>query len=216
MYTFIAVPCMDEVPTTFCQSITTLKRVGDCKIAFQAGSLVYTSRNALTAQALDSGAYWILWLDSDMVFNPDLLERMFDTVKRLDADFLTGVYYRRVEPYAPTLFDKLDIREGGGSTWTHVDEIPDEPFEVGGCGFGCVLMSAGVAMDVASKFNGMLFHPLDGMGEDLSFCWRARQCGYKIIADPSLPLGHMGHVMITKKHWEAFEMQRMNKLLGRG
>ena len=217
MLTFIAVPCMDMVPATFCQSITTLQRVGNCRIAFQMGSLVYTSRNSLAAQALEQEADYILWLDSDMVFNPDLLERMIETAKNLDADFLTGVYYRRVEPYTPVLFEKLELREEGGSEWTHFNQFPeDAPFKVGGCGFGCVLMSTGVVMDVSNKFNGRLFHPLDGLGEDLSFCWRARQCGYEIYADPSIPLGHMGYSMIGKAHWKAYERQRMDNLLGRG
>ena len=215
MNTFIAIPCMDQVPAQFCQSITTLHRVGDCRVAFQIGSLVYTARNQLAASAVEANADWMLWLDSDMVFNPDLLERMFARAKELDADFITGVYYRRVEPYSPVLFESLEIVEDGKNTWSHVHDIPDHPFEVGGCGFGAVLLNTQVIFDVLGKFD-RLFTPIDGMGEDLSFCWRARQCGYKIIADPTLPIGHIGHTMITKAHWQAFEQKRMDDLLNRG
>lgn len=213
MKTLIAIPCMDQVPSAFCQSISTLNRVDECMIAFQVGSLVYESRNKLAQKAIEADADWVLWLDSDMVFNGDLLRRMLGTATKEKTDFVTGVYYRRVEPYTPTLFKTLDF-DGGICTWSDVDEIPDKPFEVAGCGFGAVLLHTQVLYDVVAKFDGRMFHPLDGVGEDLSFCWRARQCDYKIIADPTLPLGHMGHMMITKAHCDAYRKLKETKGAG--
>lgn len=210
MKTLIAVPCMDQVPVQFCQALTTLRKVGECQIAFNIGSLVYTSRNALAQSALKAESDWILWLDSDMVFAPDLLERMLETAEKERTEFVTGVYFRRVEPYTPVLFDTLE-----NDHWTNVDEIPDKPFEVAGCGFGAVLISGQVLMDVVGKYGPEPFNPLERMGEDLSFCWRARQCGHRIIADPSLALGHMGHTMITGAHWKAFEKKRIDDMLNR-
>ena len=212
MKTLIAVPCMDQVPVEFCQSLVTLRRVGECQVSFHKGSLIYDARNQLINTALKSEADWMLWLDSDMVFNPSLLEDMFRTARVEKADMVTGVYFRRVEPYTPTLFSKLEMDP---PEWENVDEIPDKPFKVAGCGFGAVLLNMGVVWDVCTKFGNNPFQPLASMGEDLAFCWRARQCGYEIIADPTLTLGHMGHSMITQAHWKAYEQQRMNQLLNR-
>ena len=47
MKTLIAVPCMDSVPSQFAQSLAMLQKVDECAIAFQIGSLIYTSRNEL-------------------------------------------------------------------------------------------------------------------------------------------------------------------------
>ena len=82
MKTVIAVPCMDMVPVEFCESLATLRKVGECQVAFHKGSLIYTARNSLLDTAVKAEADWMLWLDSDMVFNPDLLERLFATAKR--------------------------------------------------------------------------------------------------------------------------------------
>ena len=76
MKTLIAVPCMDSVPTPFCRSLAMLQKVGDCAISFQVSSLIYTARDNLARKAVDMGADQILWLDSDMVFNPDLMEQL--------------------------------------------------------------------------------------------------------------------------------------------
>ena len=71
MNILIAVPSMDSVPAHFAQSLASLKKVGNCAVAFKVGSLVYTSRNELAQHALKMGADYVLWLDSDMKFEPD-------------------------------------------------------------------------------------------------------------------------------------------------
>ena len=113
-----------------------------------------------------------------------------------DLDILSGLYFRRVMPFSPVLFDKL-VCDGEDKGFTEFDEIPPALFEVGGIGFGCVLMKTGVFLDVQGKF-GAMFTPLNGFGEDLSFCWRARQLGYKIFMDPNITLGHVGYSVINR------------------
>lgn len=204
MKTLIAVPCMDQVPAQFAQSLATLKKVGPCVVAFQVGSLIYTSRNNLAALAIKNGVDYILWLDSDMMFPPETLEVMLKTIEEQEGDvILTGMYCRRVAPYHPTLFKTLDI-ENENATWTDFKEIPDGLFEVEGCGFGCVLAPIEAFVDVQAKF-GRMFSPIGDVGEDLSFCWRARQCGWKFICDPSIELGHVGHTIITPSFWEEYK-----------
>lgn len=206
MKILIAVPSMDQVPVQFAQSLAMLYRVGDCSVAFQVGSLVYNSRNHLGGIAIEQQYDYVLWLDSDMVFAPDTLQRMMDRMEKDNLDFLSGLYFRRVYPFKPVLFSKLEPIEGGWDS-EEPKEIPDEPFELAGCGFGCVLMKMDVLMDVQAKYKDM-FGPLNNLGEDLSFCWRAIQCGYKIVCDPSIVLGHVGHVVVDKQFYETIATAR--------
>lgn len=199
---------MDQVPAQFANSIATLTSYGiegvEISLRFNLGSLVYTSRNYLALMAMQDEADLIMWFDSDMVFNPDTLLRL---LKDIDdgADFVTGVYYRRTSPFTPTLFSKLDINEEGVAIWDQIEEVPDKGlFEVAGCGFGCVLMKTDIARDVFKKF-GRLFSPIGEVGEDLSFCWRARECGYKLMCDPDIPLGHVAHTMVTKDFYKNYK-----------
>lgn len=202
MKILIAVPCMDQVPAPFCQSLAQLQKVGDCVLSMKTGSLIYTSRNSLATTAIQSEADFVFWLDSDMVFKPDTLVRMMDTLKKNDLDILTGLYFRRVPPYSPVLFDKLDI-DGVKADYSEYSKIPDDLFEVGACGFGCALMKTDVFFDVQSKFGNM-FAPIGNNGEDVAFCWRARQCGYKIICDPSVICGHVGYSVVDDQFFKAF------------
>jgi GT2 family glycosyltransferase len=187
----IAVPCMDQLPAQFAHSLATLTSyvVEDTQISvwFNLGSLIYTSRNEIAKKALLDEADLVMWFDSDMVFNPDT---MINMLKHIDDghDMVTGIYYRRTPPFTPTIFKTMDIdEEKQEAVWTEFDEIPPKPFEVAACGFGCVLMRTEIFVSVFGKFGNM-FSPIGNVGEDIAFCWRARECGYKILADPSISL----------------------------
>lgn len=204
MKTLIAIPCMDQVPALFAQSLACLKMVGECQIAFQMGSLVYTSRNELAKFAIKNEFDYVFWLDSDMVFDDDILIRMMAKLQEQDLDMLTGLYFRRVMPYSPVLFDELSLRKTTWK-WSNFETIPEHGlFEVGGCGFGCVLMSTDVLMSVQGKHRQM-FHPLNNGGEDLSFCWRARDCGYKIMCDPEIVCGHVGYAVVNDAFYRNYQ-----------
>lgn len=197
----IAIPCMDMVSARFAQSLATLKKVGKCTVSFLIGSLVYDSRNKLAGYALEMEADYILWLDSDMVFQPDTLERMMDTLnKHPHIDILSGLYFRRTTPFTPVLFNKLE-RDGETLVFEDVKKIPDDLFEVAGCGFGCVLMKTDCLFDIGINW----FTPFVDAGEDCAFCMRAREKGYKIYCDPNISLGHMGYAPITKDFYMAMK-----------
>ena len=147
------------------------------------------------------GADYIFWLDSDMVFEPDILIRMMDEIE--PNTILTGLYFRRSAPFSPVLFDKLEMTDKG-CEWTDFKEIPDKLFEVGGCGFGCVLMPTEAILSVVLQHTHM-FNPMNGVGEDLAFCWRARQSGYKIVCDPQIKLGHVGHTVIDENFYLTYK-----------
>lgn len=210
MRILIAVPCMDQVPAPFCQSLAMLRKVGDCVLSMQMGSLIYTSRNTLATRAIQTEADYVLWLDSDMVFEPDLLERLMKTLTENDLDIVTGLYFRRVQPYSPVLFKDLTLIRDTFFEWSEFKEVPSDLFEVAGCGFGCVLMKTDAFFDVQSKFGNM-FAPIGNTGEDLAFCWRARECGYKVWCDPSIICGHVGYVISDDKFYLAYQQKQLEE-----
>ena len=201
----IAVPCMDMVSARFAQCLATLRKNGQCVVSFLIGSLIYDSRNKLAAMAVEMEADYVLWLDSDMVFPPDTLDRMLKTLDdHPEVDVLSGLYFRRGHPFTPVLFQKLEVDENGVLDFEDQKELPDELFEVAGCGFGCVLMRTDLLLDIAAKEGGgVWFTPIANAGEDCAFCIRARREGYRIFCDPSISLGHMGYAPITKAFYEA-------------
>ena len=211
--TLIAVPSMDFVPIQFTASLMLMRKPTECIFDTEVGSLIYHARNRLAHSAIKNETDYVLWLDSDMTFNPDAFERLYAHIEA-GADMVTGLYFRRVPPFSPVLFDKIEFSESNIISYSEFKEIPDKPFTVGACGFGCVLMKTDVLFDLMAEikarkargdlsFGASMFEPKGNTGEDIAFCWRARQCGYEIICDPSIPFGHVGHTVITRQFWEA-------------
>ena len=203
MKTMIAIPCMDTVQTEFAQSLMRMKLVGEVQHAFLSCSLIYKSRNDLADMAIQAKADYVLWLDSDVIFPSTL---MVDLMADMEGrDMVTGIYHMRRPPFKPVIWKKL--RQGivpadnENEDW---DDYPkDEIFEIDGCGFGCVMMRASMLQPIVDRYHD-LFSPLPGYGEDLSFCVRARSCGFKIHADPKLQIGHKGSLIISDETFDAF------------
>lgn len=196
----IAIPCMDLVQASFAQSLASLNKVGQCAVAFNACSLIYDSRNKLAAKAMKDEFDYVLWLDSDMVFSPDILEKLIAD----DKDMVSGLYFRRTSPYTPVIFKDSELKDGR-LVWSDYTDYPKgELFKVAGAGFGCVLMKTDMIFDMIGKY-GDWFTPLYSSGEDLSFCYRARELGYEIWCDSRIKCGHMSHQMITEDFYEAFK-----------
>lgn len=193
----ICIPSMDMVATGFCQSLAMLQKAGhEVSIMFQVGSLIYDARNRLAKQAIKMGADYSMWFDSDMVFEPDTMVKLFADNK----PFVSGMYFRRAHPYTLVAFDDLDIEKKSFKD----AKVPTELTKVGAVGFGCVLLKTEVLFEVAAKF-GCWFDPLNGFGEDLSFCWRARECGYDVWLDPKVSCGHIGHIVVTEAMSKAIQ-----------
>ena len=61
-----------------------------------------------------------------------------------------------------------------------------------------------ILFDMIGRF-GDWFSPLYNSGEDLSFCYRAKELGYEIWCDSRVKCGHMSHQMITEDFYKAFK-----------
>ena len=206
MKTLIAVPCMDTIESDFVSCLLQLKPVGDVEIRLLKGSLVYDARNQITKYAIDKGGFdYILWLDSDMTFKPDLLEKLKadiegeeDGVKKMAV---TGLCFGRRPPFKPCIYRHLDVRKEGLLVTPECDPMYQYPrdsvFEVEACGFACVLMR--MDMLEAMGVYGVPFFPVYGMGEDLTFCYRAKKLDMGFWCDSRLKIGHIMRVEIDEE-----------------
>ena len=208
MKLLIAVPTLENVPVDFMESLMDLachlKDEGiDFKLKIEAGTLVYFARESLARYAIANRFTHVLWLDSDMVFPPETLTYLYKEMEETGADFISGLYFRRCPPFSPVAFDTLEIKDGKAS-WTDYTGELSGLHEVGGVGFGCALMKTDMLLEMAATY-GDFFGPILNVGEDLAFCWRARQLGYKILLDCNLKLGHVGHTVFTQQYYEALK-----------
>lgn len=196
----IAIPCFDMVHTDFMLSLLNMQRVGQVFCQVVKSSLIYDARNKLVAQAIDNKFDRIMWLDSDIVFDPDLMVRLS---RNMDAglEYVSGLYFKRQYPTEPVCFKTITQQQEGKELVTKAlvyENYPkDQLFEVDATGFGAVMMTVDLANRVKEKY-GLPFSPHLGLGEDMSFCWRAKQVGAKLWCDSRIKLKHIGSIAYSE------------------
>lgn len=202
MKTLIAVPCMDYLEADFVECLTNmvLRHKGEVEVKYLKASLVYDARNQLAKYVRETGGFdYVLWIDSDMTFNDDLLDRLLEDIEGRMA--VTGLCFGRRPPFKPCIYKALDVKTEGQLIKPHDEPYYDYPrdqiFEVEACGFACLLMR--VDMLEAMGIYGVPFFPVAGLGEDLTFCWRARKLDMKFHCDSRLKIGHIMRISIDEK-----------------
>ena len=191
MKLMIAVPTNDYVHADFMISLVKLtEELNRKKINYQVeiitATLVYIARNRLANKAVNEHFTHVLWLDSDMTFEPNILEDLMECGKEM----VCGAFVSRRPPYGPCIYKsirKYAIQK--------VEEFGMTPFRVDGCGFACVLTSVELLQAVVTKY-GTCFQPTEYYGEDLAFCWRVGRLGREIWCEPTVRPGHLAHVPV--------------------
>lgn len=200
MKTLIAIPCLDMVPVEFMTSLINLRKAEGTSYAVQANCMIYDSRNNLAAKALMNGYDRVLWLDSDMVFEPDLLERLSGDMD-MGLDFVTALCVKRHRPSGPCIYQDLIYETEGKTLRSEAVPYRDYPknslFKIKGSGFGAVLVKSELLKEVWEHY-GPPFDPMPQMGEDLSFCWRVNQLGHEMYCDSRIKTGHAGQYIFTE------------------
>lgn len=159
-------------------------------------SLIQRARNSMAAQFLQTEFRKLLFIDADIEFFAEDVAKLWN----LDAKVAVGLYSmkRKDAPLSAWRDGKL----------VKIEECPKEPFEVSYAGTGFFMVDRSVfeemqkawperAHDEGTGKSFAWFHPRvhEGgwyMSEDFAFCHDWRSLGGKIVADPSIRLGHWG------------------------
>ncbi len=183
----IAVPALDTMPVQTAYSMLSLKRDCPSRFSFLVRASCAEARNLLAREAVESGADRVLWIDSDMVFDEDLMIRLGED---LDAgwDMVCGLYFKRELPVTPVIYSDINVEEC--KTRVYMNYPKDAMFAINGCGFGAVMMTT----ELLKRVGDYPFTPLPKLSEDLSFCARATDAGARIACDSRIKVGHVGQI----------------------
>jgi len=157
-------------------------------------------RNQMATDALLDGYEETMWIDADVDFHPDAIDRL----RSHQLPIACGIYPQKgkralasnVLPGTPKI---VFGREGGLA-------------EILYAGAGFLLVRREVYLTIQNQLKLPMcnerfkvplipfFHPMlmpceDGhwyLAEDYAFCERARQCGFKVMADTTIRLWHIG------------------------
>lgn len=189
MKLLIAIPCYDTAEAEFLKCFSDLivrlaKDGYNFEVKVISGTLVYLAREELAHYAVRNGFSHVLWLDSDMVFEPDILDRMLAHGK----PFVSAAFRSRHGKYY-CCFSKDIV------SCQLLDEMPTEPFWAEACGFAGALIETRILQAVRHRY-GTCFDANIKLGEDFEFCRKALTVGHRVYVDPNIKMGHVGRYTI--------------------
>ena len=188
----LGLPCREEVKTPFAISLFNLSSTPSFMMTYIISSCIHDARNNLAARAINNNFDRLVMIDSDMVFDKDLIARLNSDMD-IGIDYVSALCFGRHYPSYPCVFNKLDIVDDDKSVIAaaYSDYPKDQLFECAGTGCAATMISVDLLKRVWDSY-GPPFFPIPHMGEDLSFCWRARQLSAKLYCDSRIKVGHFG------------------------
>ncbi|MEU7632694.1 hypothetical protein AB0C34_22320 [Nocardia sp. NPDC049220] len=203
----VLVPASDHIEPECAQGLAELERRGHPVWRVYGCSAIDQARSQIATDALARGFEELMWIDTDVSFHPDAVEML----RSHDLPVVCGIYpKKRSRELACSLMpgtNRIIFGEGGGA------------MEIRYAAGGFLLTKRCVYEKIEQQEklptcntqfgrpNVPYFLPLvipDGenhwyLGEDFSFCERARRCGFTVHADTRLRLEHIGKYGYT---WE--------------
>jgi len=176
-------------------------RMLDNYLCVESGANITKARNRAVAVFLDEypQCQWLWFCDTDMVFEPDLLHRLVARAIQTDTKILGGLcVIQTAEGLIPTLFSD----DPETVTQVLLDWPDDVVAEVGATGTGCLLIHREVFETMRENADGSnncwfgeeIRYGESGsewwIGEDITFCLRAREHGYTVHVDCTTHVGH--------------------------
>ena len=180
---------MGQIPSETVISLLATAERGKVEPMIVSGSLVYDARDTIAKYAVENDYDYVLYVDSDMVFNADDLMKLLSH----QVGICSGLYVTRAGERKNVAYSKVITRRR--FPYREPKLIEDDSSTgfapVSACGFGFCLIKVSVLKCMLKYFKS-LFEPFKGVGEDISFCIRAKRLGYKTFIDRDVKLGHVG------------------------
>lgn len=203
--------------------------VGGGASILYAGSSVANNRNQIVRQFLDNTeADWLWWIDSDMAFPPDIVDRLVESADPTERPIFGALCFAVLRGHGqevvPTLYALTD---DDPPLPARVMNLPPKPgiYQFSATGAGCVLVHRTVYETVAEHRASPDVEPFstwsfpwyqdspwqsndgtaDVMGEDLTFCYRAAAAGIPTHVDTRIECGHVKpHVYTSTDFYAQF------------
>lgn len=172
-----------------------------------SGANVTNARNEIVDAFLTmQGFDWLWFVDTDMVFEPDTLDRMLQTADKNERPIVGALCFKWKDgrQAVPTIYgfndDNKIVEFYGYQTDALVNAMT---------GTGCLLIHKSVLTKMATQhakpYQWFREEAYDGMpiGEDITFCLRALQLGFPIVVDTSISVGHEKPIVIDAAVFQA-------------
>lgn len=191
-----------------------LARDGSGYTYLVSGPRIASARNALVRNFLEiRGSAWMLMVDTDMVFEPIVLDRLLAAADPITRPIVGALCFGGGKGRLfPTMYRLCDPAENDGNVVQYVSEWNSgDVVQVDATGAACILIHRSVLEAMGGRypepapwFSETIYKGRE-FGEDWSFCLRAQQMGYPIFVHTGASIGHEKPVVLDEATWRRME-----------
>ncbi len=188
----VLVPCRDTLHSAHALSLAEMVKFNtmndlDTHVFMDASTILLTQRERLATEAINVGAEYMLWIDSDMAFPATTAVRLLAH----NEPVVAANYVRRQFPCKGVAYETIGDWENPLPF-----EVYDDLVEVEGIGMGCMLIKTSIFEEMSKPWFEFQWTPEsnDFLGEDMYLCQKIAAAGYSIKVDTQLSqdLRHLG------------------------
>lgn len=197
----------------FMESLVTLalaRKMPAGWIGLESGPRIASARNEVVRGFLRSDASHLLFIDTDMDFDVEHVDRLMASA---DEDtILGGLCFTGDGDVYPTLY-RMTLDDDGKFTGKEIllDYPDDQLVEVEATGAAFLLIPRKVLEALEKTFSDKTAYPwfaegerdLVEIGEDITFCLRARSLGFRIMVDTGVVIRHLKDRLVDDRTFRA-------------
>ena len=157
-----------------------------CMVLFCHDSSPAHGRNMLIDAAKINNCTHILFIDDDMAFPADSLDKLLEH----DLDIVSGLYLHRQYPHAPLAMDLAD--DNGSCAPMYLLGVEPRLVPIVAAGFGFLLVKMSVFDKLEKPYVRLGELQADQWCDDIGFFNRVRKAGIQSYVDMDVRIGHMG------------------------
>lgn len=144
---------------------------------------------------------WLLMLDTDHTFEPDIALRMWRMMDKYGIDVLTTPYVYKAEPHPPVLYG-YSKKKGKFIIGDWERGEGKEIMQIRSSGGGCLMVNKTVFDKIKKKIKQNPFDTIGDISEDHSFFDRIWKLRIKAWAAMNMEVGHLVYKPLTFKDYD--------------
>ena len=195
-----------------------LQRGGFVATRFGADGMSEARNKCVQSFLKDNTADWLFWIDTDMGFSPDIIDRLFEAADPIERPMVGGLCFFNAEDkpdgtggyrhtVLPTIYDWVHTEDDQYGWQIRRQFSTNTLTQVGGTGGACVLVHRSVFDRVEAAHGKVWYDRIPNVstgqriGEDLSFCLRVGALKIPMYVHTGIATTHFKQVWLGEEDY---------------
>lgn len=214
----IGVPCGDNGRTSdFTPSIVAMQKPPGTLLTSKRGLGPAVPLNAIGKEFMAiPHLQWLFLTNDDNLCPPNTIPKLLSS--RMSV--ITGLYFGRIQPFEPVLFDGITVGENGERLYVRKFMQPHDTgiIRIDACGDGCLLIQRHVLERIPYPWWEYGETLSDACDHDMVLCRKIRDEGIDIWCDTDVRVDHVTSMAVrpmrdSNGNWEAHLVQGIGRAI---